>query len=52
MRLRIVVPKVNPEAITVPTGCCAGYLGHPFCKEQLESDLLVPFCLRERSGTI
>src|SRR2546421_10884021 len=30
---------------------CAGYLGHPFWKKQLESDLLVPFCLRERSGT-
>jgi hypothetical protein len=31
--------------------CCAGYLAHPFWKKQLESDLLVPICLRERSGT-
>jgi hypothetical protein len=29
---------------------CAGYLGHPFRKRRLESDLLVPFCLQERSG--
>jgi len=24
MRLRIVLPKVTPEAITVPTQCCSG----------------------------
>jgi hypothetical protein len=32
MRLRIVLPKVNPEAITVPTRCasagCAGWKFH------------------------
>jgi hypothetical protein len=27
-----------------------GYLGHPFRKKRLESDILVPFCLQERSG--
>src|SRR5260221_8323207 len=29
---------------------CAGYLGHPFRKRHLESDLLVPCCLQESSG--
>lgn len=28
---------------------CAGYLGHPFRKKLLESDLVVQFCLQERS---
>jgi hypothetical protein len=28
---------------------CAGYLGHPFRKRHLESDLQVPFNLQERS---
>ena len=32
MRLRIVLPKVNPEAITVP---CAAYLRHVFQKRAL-----------------
>ena len=31
MRLRIVLPKVNPEAITVPTRCAyAGCSGRKF----------------------
>src|SRR5258708_16675557 len=31
-------------------GACAGYLGHPFRKRRLESDLQAPFCLQESSG--
>jgi hypothetical protein len=32
MRLQIVLPKGNPEAITVP---CAGYFGYPLQKKRI-----------------
>src|SRR2546421_2371866 len=31
---------------------CAGSLGHPFRKRNLERDLLAPFCLQERGGKV
>ena len=37
MRLRIVLPKVNPEAITVP---CAGYLRHLFIKLEMCASII------------
>jgi hypothetical protein len=47
-RFCVFYAKYHPLLCLAEAEC----LGHPFCKEQLESDLLVPFCLRERSGTI
>src|SRR5438552_1175748 len=43
-------PDDRSRSVISSPGPCAGYLGHPFRKRNLERDLLVPFCLQERGG--